>query len=169
MSNARHLLSYRVLVFLAMCVCIAAVARISGDVVLFVVSVGGLAAGHIYMWRTRWAAYRIRTAVLLLLLLIVLLFFLGRDMLFAWTNDPLLLARYLVFGLIVTSFDLGTRRNVMGTLVLSGMLMVLLGQMAFDVSFPLLLATFVLLALAAAVRGHVEEETDSAVESQEVV
>ena len=161
MSNARHLLSYRVLVFLAMCVCIAAVARISGDVVLFVVSVGGLAAGHIYMWRTRWAAYRIRTAVLLLLL-IVLLFFLGRDMLFAWTNDPLLLARYLVFGLIVTSFDLGTRRNVMGTLVLSGMLMVLLGQMAFDVSFPLLLATFVLLALAAAVRGHVEEETDSA-------
>ena len=36
MSNARHLLSYRVLAFLAMCVCIAAVARISGDVVLFV-------------------------------------------------------------------------------------------------------------------------------------
>ena len=148
MVISRYAFNYRFLAFLALSCSIAMVARVSGDGLLLVVGVAGLAAGNIYMWRNRYAVSWVRTAVLLLLLT-VLLFYLGRDMLFSWNNDPLLLARYLVYGLIVTGFDLRTRRNVMGTLVLAGMLLVLLSQMAFDLWFPVMVGIFVLLALAA--------------------
>jgi transglutaminase-like putative cysteine protease len=113
------------------------------------------------MWRTRYAPSRLRTAVLLILLLL-LLFYLAQDMLFSFRNDPVLLARYLVYGLIVSSFDLVTRRNVMGTLVLAGMLLVLLSPMAFGFWFPILLTLFMLMAFSAAVQGHKEEEASQA-------
>ena len=158
MEISRYALSYRLLAFLAITCCFAGVARASGDALLFAVSVAGLTTGHLYMWRSHYAASRIRTGVLHLLLTILLIF-LGRDMLFSWTNDPLLLARYLVYGLIVTSFDLRTRRNVMGTLVLAGMIFMLLGQMAFDLWYPVLVGVFVLLALAAGTAAHIGEET----------
>ncbi len=162
MVISRYAFNYRFLAFLALSCSIAMVARVSGDGLLLVVGVAGLAAGNIYMWRNRYAVSWVRTAVLLLLLT-VLLFYLGRDMLFSWNNDPLLLARYLVYGLIVTGFDLRTRRNVMGTLVLAGMLLVLLSQMAFDLWFPVMVGIFVLLALAASTVGHIEEEAGQAV------
>ena len=158
----KYALNFRFLAFLAISCSIAAVAVVSVDPLLFVVGVAGLATGSIYMWRVRYAVSRLRTGLLLLLLL-VLLAFLGRDMLFSLNSDPLLLARYLVFGLIVGSFDLRTRRNVVGTLVLAGMLFVLLTTMAFSLWFPLLMASFVLLALAAATVGHIDDETSGAI------
>lgn len=154
----RYGLSYRLLAFLAVVCCFAAVARVGSDALLFAVSLAGLTAGHIYMWRTRYAASRVRTGVLLLLLTI-LLFSLGRDMLFSWTNDPMLMARYLVYGQIVTSFDLVSRRNVMGTLILAAIVFMLLGQMAFDMWYPILVSAFVLLALAAYAVAHIDGET----------
>ena len=155
-------LNFRFLAFLAISCSVAAVAVVSGDLLLLGVGVAGLATGTIYMWRVRYAVSRVRTGVLLLLLL-VLLAFLGRDMLFSLNNDPLLLARYLVFGLIVSSFDLRTRRNVLGTLVLAGMLFVLLTTMAFSLWFPVLMGSFVLLALAAATMSHIDEEASRAI------
>jgi transglutaminase-like putative cysteine protease len=151
----------RFLAFLAITSAIAAVAWVSRDPLMLGVGVAGLAVGNIYMWRTHYAPSRVRTAVLLLLLLL-LLFYLARDMLFSLRNDPVLLARYLVFGLIVSSFDLVTRRNVLGNVVLAGMLLVLLSPMAFGLWFPLLLALFMVLALSAAIRGHAEEESNQA-------
>ena len=158
MGLARHTFNYRLLAFLAISTCFAAVARVGGDISLFAVSVAGLAAGQIYMWRTGYAASRIRTGILHLLLTILLIL-LGRDMLFSWNNDPLLLARYFVYGLVVTSFDLRGRRNVMGTLFLAAMVFMLMGQMAFDPWYPFLVVLFVLLALAAATVAHTEEES----------
>ena len=158
---AKYALNFRFLAFLAISCSIAAVAVVSSDPLLLGVGVAGLATGTIYMWRVRYAVSRVRTGVLLLLLLI-LLAFLGRDMLFSLNSDPLLLARYLVFGLIVSSFDLRTRRNVLGTLVLAGMLFVLLTTMAFSLWFPVLMGSFVLLALAAATVGHIDEEASRA-------
>ena len=158
----RYALNFRFLAFLAISCSIAAVALVSSDPLLFGVGVAGLATGTVYMRRVRYARSRVRTGVLLLLLL-VLLAFLGRDMLFSLNSDPLLLARYLVFGLIVGSFDLRTRRNVLGTLVLAGMLFVLLTTMAFSLWFPVLMGAFVLLALAAATVGHIDEEASQAV------
>ncbi len=162
MAIIKYAVSYRLLAFLAISCSIAMVARVSGDPLLLGVGVAGLATGNIYIWRTDYTVSRLRTGVLLLLL-IILLFYLGRDMLFTWTNDPLLLARYLVFGLIVSSFDLRTRRNVLGTLILSGMLFVLLSQMAFDLWFPVLMGMFVLLALAAAMVGNIQEDAGQTV------
>ncbi|MCZ6788821.1 MAG: transglutaminaseTgpA domain-containing protein [Chloroflexi bacterium] len=158
----KYAFNFRFLAFLAISCSIGAVAGVSSDPLLFTVGVAGLATGTIYMWRVRYAGSRVRTGVLLLLLLI-LLAFLGRDMLFSLNSDPLLLARYLVFGLIVSSFDLRTRRHVLGTLVLAGMLFVLLTTMAFSPWFPVLIGTFVLLTLAAATMGHIDEEASRAI------
>ena len=162
MAITKYFVSYRLLAFLAISCSIAMVARVSGDALLLGVGVAGLAAGNIYIWRTGYVVSRLRTGVLLLLL-IILLFYLGRDMLFSWNNDPLLLARYLIYGLIVSGFDLRTRRNVLATLILAGMLFVLLSQMAFDLWFPVLMGLFVILALAAATVGHIQEDAGNAV------
>ena len=162
MRIAKFTLSSRFLAFLAISSSIAAVARVSGDAVLLLVGVAGLAAGNIYILRVHYAVSRARTGVLILLL-VVLLAYLGRDMLFSWSTDRVLLARYLVLGLIVASFDLGTRRNVLGTLVLASLLFVILSEMAFGLWFPILMGNFVLLALAAATVGHMEEEASRAV------
>ncbi len=161
MAIAWPAVNSRFLAFLAIASAIAAVAWVSRDPLVLVVGVAGLAVGNIYMWRTHYAPSRVRTAVLLLLLLF-LLFYLARDMIFSWRNDPVLLARYLVFGLIVSSFDLVTRRNVLGNVVLAGMLLVLLSPMAFGLWFPLLLTLYMVLALSAAVQGHMEEERTQA-------
>ncbi|MBI4200998.1 MAG: DUF4129 domain-containing protein [Chloroflexi bacterium] len=162
MRFARSILSYRVLGFLALSLAVAAVAIASNDPVLFWGGVGGVAAGHLYMWRRRYENSRLRTIVLVLLLLILLIY-LARDMFFSLTADRLLLARYLVFGLVVTSFDLRTRRNLLGALVLAGLLLVLLSEMAFGPWFPAITGVFVVLALGAAIIGHQEEEASRAV------
>ena len=105
MTITKHAFSSRFLAFLAISCAIAVVARVSGDVTV------------------------------LLLLLTVLLVYLGRDMLFSWSSDRILLARYLVLGLIVASFDLRTRRNVLGTLVLASLLLVLSAKWALTCGF----------------------------------
>lgn len=158
---ARSATAARTLAFLATMCSVAAVARLSGDVVLLVVGIAGLAGGNIYMSRTGYSASRLRTAVLFLML-VALLAYLGRDSLFSWTSDRLLLARVLVYGLIVTSFDLRTRRHVLGSLVVSGLLLVFLSEMSFGLWYPALVGAFVLLALGAATAGHGEEEASRA-------
>ena len=163
MEITRYTHSYRFLAYLAVVCSMAALARVSSDWSLFAVSVAGLTAGHVYMWRTRYAVSRLRTAILSLTLT-ALLVSLGRDILFSWTDDPVLLARYMVYGQIVTGFDLVTRRNVMGTLVLAGIVFMVLGQMAFDLWYPFLMGIFFLLALAATVAGHIDEESSQAEE-----
>ena len=158
MGPAARSLRFRLFAFLAIACAMLAVALSSGDPMLFWVATTGVAVGNIYMWRSGYAVSRLRTAILLLLV-IILLVYLGRDMIFTRTGDQVLLARYLVFGLVVSSFDMRTRRNVLGTLVLTGMLFILLSPMAFGLWFPLLLGGFALLALAAAATGYVDEQS----------
>ncbi len=158
MAISRYALASRVMAVLAISSSIAMVARLSGDYLVLIMGVAGLTAGNYYMWRVRYVTSRVRTGILLLLL-IVLLFYLGRDMVFSWTRDPLLLARYLIYGLIVSSFDLRTQRNVLGNMVLAGLLFMLLSHMAFDAWFPTLIGLYALFAAASAVLGHVENET----------
>ena len=102
---AGYAVSSRFLAFLAISCAIALVASISRDALLFWTGVAGLAAGNYYMWRTQYAPSRIRT-VLLLAMMLILLAYLGQDMFLSGISNPLLLARYLVYGLIVGSFDL---------------------------------------------------------------
>ena len=158
MGPAARSFRFRLLAFLAIACALLAVALSIGDPTLFWVATTSVAVGNIYVWRSGYAVSRVRTAVLLTML-VILLVYLGRDMLFTRTGDQVLLARYLVYGLILSSFDMRTRRNVLGTLVLTGMLFVLLSPMAFGLWFPLLLGGYVLLALAAAATGYVDEQS----------
>ena len=159
---AGYVVSSRFMAFLAISCAIALVASISRDALLFWTGVAGLAAGNFYMWRTQYAPSRLRT-VLLLAMMLILLAYLGQDMFLSGISNPLLLARYLVYGLIVGSFDLRTQRNVLGNLVLAGMIFVLLSHMAFGFWFVGISGVFVLLALAAATMGHVEETSSRAI------
>lgn len=158
MAISRYALASRVMAVLAISSSIAMVTRLSGDYLVLVTGVLGLTAGNYYMWRVRYVTSRVRTGILLLLL-VVLLFYLGQEMVFSWTRDPLLLARYLIYGLIVSSFDLRTQRNVLGNMVLAGLLFMLLSHMAFNVWFPILIGLYALFAAASAVLGHMENET----------
>ena len=63
MEITRYTHSYRLLAFLAVICSIAAMARVSGDALLFAVSVAGLTTGHLYVWRTGYAVSRVRTSV----------------------------------------------------------------------------------------------------------
>ncbi|MBI4201605.1 MAG: hypothetical protein HY532_00630 [Chloroflexi bacterium] len=164
MQRMTALLRLRAAAFAATACAVVAVAHISADYVLLPVALAGLAIGNIYIRRVGFAPSRTRTAVLLGVL-VVLLVSLGNTMLLEWTSDPVLLARYLVFGLIVNSFDLRAPRHILGSVVVAGLIFVLLSHMAFGPWFPVLGMLYLLLALTAFALAHGEEHRGKVPES----
>lgn len=151
--------SSRFFAFLAVSCCIAAVAWAIRDPLLLAIGIPGLAAGHLYSWRRRDASIR---RSLILLLFMVLTAFLGGDILLSGLSDRLLLSRYLIYGLVLGSFDLMRRRNVVASLILGILLLVLISEFALDWWFLAFLVAFTILALAAVAVGRVETETSQA-------
>jgi len=149
-----------ILSFLAVSIAVAAVAWSIRDYSLLVIGIPGLAAGHLYSWRRSEASLG---RSLILLLFMVLTVFLGGDILLSGLSDRLLLSRYLIYGLVLGSFDLMRRRHVMASLILGALLMVLVSELALNLWFLAFLLAFVLLALTAAIISRIETESDQAV------
>ena len=138
MPATRYAASYRLFAFLAVGSAIGAVAWAIGDLTVLVVGILGHAAGHYYSWRQRNVFMRRRQIILrstILLFFMVLTVFLGGDIIVTGLSDRLLLSRYLIYGLVIGSFDLMWRRNVVASLVLGGLLLVLISEFALDLWF----------------------------------
>ncbi len=150
----------RLLAFLAVGCAVGAVAWTIRDPLLLTVGVLGLAAGHFYSWRRRHASIR---RSLILLLFMVLTAYLGGDILLSGLSDRLLLSRYLIYGLVIGSFDMMRPRNVLASLVLGGLLLVLVSELALNFWFLLFPSGFIVLAIASAVVSRIETETARAV------
>lgn len=150
---AEYSFRFRLFAYLAVSTSIAAVAWAIRDPLAVAVGIPGLAAGHFYSWRRRNFSL-VRT--LILLLFMVLTVFLGGDILLSGLSDRLLLSRYLIFGLVIGSFDLMLRRNVLASLILGGLLLILVSEFALSwwfIVFPLL---FTILALNAIIVSRVD-------------
>ena len=144
---------FRLFAYLAVSVAIIAVAWAIRDPLLAVVGIPGLAAGHIYSWRRRNFSI-VRS--LILLLFMGLTVFLGGDILLSGLSDRLLLSRYLIFGLVIGSFDLVLRRNVLASLILGGLLLILVSEFALSWWFLLFPLLFTFLALSAIIVSRVD-------------
>ncbi len=162
MSVDKYPVVSRLFAFLAVSCSIAAVASISSQPLLAAVGIPGLAAGHFYSWRKRAAVARGRT-LLLVLLMVLLTVYLGEEVLLSGITDRLLLSRYLIYGLVLASFDLLKRRNVVASLILGGLLLVLISELALNWWFLVFPVVFTVLALVAVGLGRVEAETSQAI------
>ncbi|MBI4187766.1 MAG: transglutaminase domain-containing protein [Chloroflexi bacterium] len=160
MSEVRYSAGFRIFAFLAVSCCIAAVAWAIRDPWLPVIGICGLAMGHFYSWRQRDASIR---RSLILLIFMVLTVFLGRDILLSGFSDRLLLSRYLIYGLTIGSFDLMRRRNVVASLILGGLLLVLISELALQAWFLVFPVAFTILALVAVALSRLEAESNRAV------
>ncbi|MFC1962898.1 transglutaminaseTgpA domain-containing protein, partial [Chloroflexota bacterium] len=145
----------RILSFLAVSCAIATVAWAIREPILLAIGIPGLAAGHFFSWYRREASIR---RSLILLLFMVLTVFLGRDILLSGLSDRLLLSRYIIYGLVLGSFDLMRRRNVVASLILGGLLLVLVSEFALSLWFLVFLVVFTVLALIAATSSRSEAE-----------
>ncbi|MEE9400091.1 MAG: transglutaminaseTgpA domain-containing protein, partial [Dehalococcoidales bacterium] len=152
--------SSRLFAFLAVSCAIASVAWAIRDPLLLAIGIPGLAAGHYYSWRRRDASIR---RSLMLLLFMVLTVFLGGDILLSGLSDRMLLSRYLIYGLVIGSFDFIRQRNVIASLVLGGLLLVLISELALSFWFLVFPLAFMVLAMTAVTVGRVEAETEKAV------
>ncbi|HLB28484.1 MAG TPA: DUF3488 and transglutaminase-like domain-containing protein [Dehalococcoidales bacterium] len=150
----------KVLAFLAVSSSIAAVGWSIQDFSVVAVGIPGLAAGHLYSWRRREASI-VRS--LILLLFMVLTVFLGEDILRSGLSDRLLLSRYLIYGLVLGSFDLMRKRHVMASVILGALLLVLISELALNPWFLAFVVTFTVLALIAAAISRIEAETGGGV------
>ena len=153
------------LAFLAVSCSIAAVAWSIRDFSLLAIGIPGLAAGHLYSWRRREASLR-RSFILLLFM--VLTVFLGGDILLSGLSDRLLLSRYLIYGLVLGSFDLMRKRNLMASVILGALLLVLISELALDLWFLVFVVAFTILALTSGIISRVETEAGQAVVIGEV-
>jgi transglutaminase-like putative cysteine protease len=160
METTRYSARFRLFAFLAVSSVIVAVAWTIRDPLLLAVGIPGLAAGHYYSWRRRDASIR---RSLILFLFMVLTAFLGGDILLSGLSDRLLLSRYLIYGLVIGSFDLMRGRNVIASLILGGLLLVLVSELALDLWFLVFPVAFTVLALTAIALGRVEAETGQTV------
>ncbi len=161
MQIIRYSASFRIFAFLAVSSSIAAVSWAIRDPLLLAIGIPGLAAGHFYSWRRR-RDVSIRRS-LMLLLFMALTVFLGGDILLSGLSDRLLLSRYLIYGLVIGSFDLMRRRNIIASLILGGLLLTLISEFALDLWFLLFSAVFLILALISVAIGRVESEASQAV------
>ncbi len=160
MAVNRYSASFRILSFLAVSSAIAAISWTIRDPLVAVIGIPGLAAGHFYSWRQRDVSIR-RSLVLLLFMLLTV--FLGGEILLSGLSDKLLLSRYLVYGLALGSFDLMRRRHIEGSLVLGGLLLVLISELALSLWFLAFLIVYVILALSAAAMSRIEGITNQIV------
>ncbi len=160
MQIAKYSANSRFFAFLAVSCSIAAVAWASRDILLLAIGVTGLAAGHFYSWHRRDGSIRRR---LILLLFMVLTVFLGGDILLSGLSDRLLLSRYLIYGLVLGSFDLVRKRNIIASMILGSLLLVLISEVALDIWFLVFPLLFTVLALIAVAIGRMEAEIDQGV------
>ncbi|MBI4332791.1 MAG: DUF4129 domain-containing protein [Chloroflexi bacterium] len=86
---------------------------------------------------------------MILVLFMVLTVFLGSDILLSGFSDRLLLSRYLVFGLVIGSFDLMLRRNVIASVILGALVLILVSEFALSWWFVIFCLLFTFLALNA--------------------
>ena len=162
MRNDKYSAISRLFAFLAVSCSIIPVAWASRDPLILAIGIPGLAAGHFYSWRKRDSSPRHTTLILLLLLLILIVYLGGESWFFGFT-DRLMLSRYLVYGLVLGSFDLLKRRNVVASLILGALLLVLISELALNLWFLALLVAFTVLALTAVAIGRIEAETRQAI------
>ena len=160
MRITNYLAVSRVFAFLAVSCSIAAVAWAIREPLLLGIGIPGLAAGHFYSWRRRDASIR---RSLILLLFMVLTVFLGGDILLSGFSDRLLLSRYLIYGLVLGSFDLMRRRNVIASLILGGLLIVLISEFALNLGFLVFPVLFTVLALTAVAINRIDAEISQTV------
>ena len=105
MRITNYQLSSRLFAFLAVSVAIAAVAWATRDPSLLAIGIPGLAAGHFYSWRRRGAVSTVRTLTLVFLMLLLTIY-LGRELFLYRAGDRVFIARYLIYGVVLGSFDL---------------------------------------------------------------
>ena len=165
MPVSRYPAISRLLAFLAVSSVITAVGWAIRDYSLLPIGILGLGAGHLYSWRRREASIR---RSLILLLFMVLTVFLGGDILLSGLGDRLLLSRYLIYGLVLGSFDLMRKRNVLASLILGALLLVLISELALNLWFLVFVFLFTVLALTSEALGRVEPEAAQAVTIGEI-
>jgi len=166
MQATKYSATYRIFAFLAVSITIVAVAWTISDITLLVVGILGLAAGHYYSWRRREIHMRRSLFVLrslILLFFMALTVYLGGDIIVTGLSDRMLLSRYLIYGMVIGSFDLMWRRNVVASLILGGLLLVLISEFALNLWFLAFLLPFTILALIAMALGRIESEADQVV------
>lgn len=152
----------RLFAFLAVSCTVAAVAWATRDPWLLAIGIAGIALGHYYSWHRRDSVAKHRT-LLLLLLLVILTVYLSEEMVPYGISDRLLLSRYLIYGLVLGSFDLMKRRNVLASLILGGLLLVLISELALDPWFLVFPLLFTFLALFTVALSRVEAEMSRAI------
>lgn len=155
MSQSKNSAIYRFFAFLALSCAIATVAWVIRDFWLMVIGISGVALGHLYSWRQRNISV---LRQLILLFFMVLTAFLGGDILLSGFGDRLLLSRYLIYGLVIGSFDLIKPRNVISSLILGGLLLVLVSEVALNLWFLGFMTVFTILALMAGAAYRTESE-----------
>ena len=160
MQVSKYLFISRLLAFLAVSCAIAAVGWTIRDYSLMAVGIPGLAAGHLYSWRRREASIR---RSLILLLFMVLTVFLGGDILLSGLSDRLLLSRYLIYGLVLGSFDLMRKGHVNGSINLGVLFLVLISELALNLWFLAFVVVFIILALASVITSRLEAEANQSV------
>src|SRR3990172_2182833 len=151
MPVSRYPVISRLLAFLAVSSVITAVGWAIRDYSLLPIGILGLGAGHLYSWRRREASIR---RSLILLLFMVLTVFLGGDILLSGLGDRLLLSRYLIYGLVLGSFDLMRKRNVLASIILGTLLLVLISEVALNPWFLVFVFLFTVLALTSEALGR---------------
>ncbi len=150
----------RIFAYLALSTTIGAIAWLIRDPLLAAIGIPGLAMGHFYSWRKGKMSI-VRS--LILLFFMVLTVFLGGDILLSGLSDRMLLSRYLVYGLVIGSFDLTSKRNVQASLVLGVMLMILISELALNFWFVIFVVAFTIFTLVSALVSRMESEADKAV------
>jgi len=159
MQATEYKATARILAFLSVSCAIGAVAWLIRDYSLLAIGIPGLAAGHYYSWR-RPRASLLRSVMLLLFMILTI--YLGGDILLSGLSDRLLLTRYLIYGLVLGSFDLMRRGNVMASLVLGVLLMVLISELALDFWFLAFLIPFLIFAVLSAISSRAELDAENA-------
>ncbi|MFQ5876040.1 MAG: DUF3488 domain-containing protein, partial [Dehalococcoidia bacterium] len=158
MLAAKYSAGSRLLAFLAVGCSISAVAWARGDPILLAIGISGLAAGHLFSWRRHDSPSR-RRSLIVVLLMILPIAYLGEELWFSGVSDRLLLAHFLVYGIVIGSFDLVRRRSLVASLVLGSLLFALISEFVFNAWFLVFPALFTLLALTSVAVGSVEVET----------
>jgi len=85
--------------------------------------------------------------------------FLGGDIILSGLSDRLLLSRYLIYGLVLGSFDLMRKRHVESSLILGILLIILISELALNLLFLAFLTAFVILALISVYTIRVDTES----------
>ena len=98
-----------------------------------------------WRWRHRKSLLR---SLLIVSLVVGLSLFMRGQMLEVFTGNWLPVAKYLTFVQAISSFDARTRAGLYGGLVLSGTVLFLASQQAFETSFGLFVVAFLVVLLA---------------------